>query len=264
MIDFQAVDVEFAIVDGSILSDRQPTAEVPAVADGDLDRPHPVNVPAAADLGGERSGVAQYGNRRGEVSEHPHRPFASLVSRWAISTLNPKLAALKKCLPLTSPRSTVRMCPSAMMRQAAPRSVGIPRVLARSLAVPRGKIPSGKPVSDRIGRAGPLFDRGFGHVEARVPEQRGGSIGLVGPQSGVAVHDQQCSSRHARPLRLRPNFILLHGVATLAVRNCLTRDAHDSAGVLLVADVGVGGLPLRLRHGRDFRSREKQSKRSGA
>src|SRR5215212_8272202 len=71
----------------------------------------------------------------------------SRVSMLASSAERPMLATLKKGWPLTRPRSIRRVCPAAMTLTAASRSASIPSVRARSLAVPVGRMPSGRPVA---------------------------------------------------------------------------------------------------------------------
>src|SRR5688572_32163567 len=54
------------------------------------------------------------------------------------------LATLKNNVPLTEPMSMARVCPSPMTRSASSRSSGMVSVRARSLAVPVGRMPSGR------------------------------------------------------------------------------------------------------------------------
>ena len=55
------------------------------------------------------------------------------------------LATLRKCASLTLPTSIRRVAPAAMTSAAATGSAGMPRVSARSLAVPKGRMPTGFP-----------------------------------------------------------------------------------------------------------------------
>src|SRR4030042_618322 len=112
---------------------------------------------------------------------------------------NPTAELLSKTQSLATPRSIRRVFPPAIARAMALRSMDIPRLWTRSLAVPRGIKPSGASTPQGAPRLGPAL---LSHPASGVwvEDDFGGHAGLLAADG----HEPSVGKRHLQPFGREP------------------------------------------------------------
>ncbi len=186
--EFQAVEVEDLVIDRGRFGDDIAAAVKPAVADGDLQRERADVATAADDAGAKRAGAGEHAQGGHRVAELAEAALQVRRELRATSALRPMLATLKNSSPLTDPTSIDRVPPSAITRIASSRATGMPSVRARSLAVPVGRIPSGRLTFDHA------RGRGAERAVAAADDDHVDVLAVLGDERGELVSAPQ--SRH--------------------------------------------------------------------